>query len=215
MITKAIVQSINATGTRCRVRIPLFETASSSTPIEADALVNITPGIFNNLAVNDVVFISFEENEINRPIILGKLFRGADAESNVRGGTIVDTLKVHSNATLPAATIFSYPTAIQQNYAELNTPKKTADYIKWLEALVKSLIAQQEDNFKCLKNWTQWQLQAENIEIDDGDLDENPEPIEPYLYQKEGAECKLCIECSKKNKRSYSELSVDKKYPEI
>ena len=47
-----------------------------------------------------------------------------------------------------------------------------ADYIKWLELTTKSNLAQLDDNFRCFKNWTQWQLQPENAEIDDGDLDE-------------------------------------------
>ena len=69
MITKAIIQSINPNGTRCVVRMPLFETAANTAPVEAEALVNITPGMFNNLEVNDVVFIAFEENKIDKPII--------------------------------------------------------------------------------------------------------------------------------------------------
>ena len=117
-------------------------------------------------------------------------------------------------AVMSSATAFKYPTEIQQNYVDLNTPKKMADYIKWLESLLKSLIAQQEEQFKCFKNWTQWQLQAENVEIDDGDIDE-ADPTVPFLYQEEGTECKICGECPKKNKRNYTKLSLDKSYPEI
>ena len=159
MITKAIIQSINDTGTRCIVRMPLFESASSKNIVEAEALVNITPGMFNNLAVGDRVFISFEENEIDRPIILGKLFTGGAVERNTRGGGgVLDTLKVNSKAVLPASTVFTFPASGTNAYSNLDSPKKQADYIKWLERLTKNEIAKLEDNFTCFKNWTQWQL---------------------------------------------------------
>jgi hypothetical protein len=216
LITKAIIKSINAAGNRCIVRMPLFETAANPNPVEAEALVNIAPGLFNSLAVGDVVFVAFEENAIDKPIIIGKLFRGADIERAIRGGAgVFDALKVNSTATLPASTAYAFPAAIQNNYVDLNTPKKTADYIKWLENLTKKLAAQLDDNFKCFKNWTQWQLQPENVEIDDGDLDELTELPEPCQYQKEGSECKICDKaCTKNKKRSYSKLAIDKKYPE-
>ena len=73
MITKGIIRSINKAGNRCIVRMPLFETASSSAPVEAEALISITPGFYNNLFVGDIVFLSFEENALEKPIIIGKL----------------------------------------------------------------------------------------------------------------------------------------------
>ena len=216
MITKAIIKSINAAGNRCIVRMPLFETASNPNPVEAEALVNIAPGMFNSLEVDDIVFIAFEENALEKPIILGKLFRGGDIEGNIRGGGgVLDTLRVRSAAAIPASTLFVFPTAIQSNYKDLETPKKMADYIKWLEAYTKALIAQSDDNFRCLKNWTQWQLRSENVEIDDGDIDLDTKGSEAFLYQNEGEECKLCGNaCTKKKKRSYQKLATDKNYPD-
>ena len=216
MITKAIVQSINPAGNRCIVRMPLFETASNPNPVEAEALVNIAPGLFNSLEVGDIVFISFEESALEKPIILGKLFRGADIEGNIRGGGgVLDSLKVRSSAAIPASTLYVFPEASKHNYQNLNTPKKVADYIKWLETLVKTLVSQLEDNFRCFKNWTQWQLQPENIEIDDGDLDTNANISDSLLYQKEDSECKICgAACTKNKKRSYLKLSTDKNYPD-
>jgi hypothetical protein len=217
MITKAIIQSINAPANRCIVRMPLFETAANPNPVEAEALVNITPGIYNNLEVGDVVFVAFEENALEKPIIIGKLFRGTEIEGAIRGGgAIIDSLKVRTSAAIPASSLYVFPEAIQNNYKDLNTPKKQADYIKWLEAFTKKLVTQLEDHFKCFKNWVQWQLRPENIEIDDGDLDsENYKDSVPLQYQTEGEECKLCgANCTKKKKRSYSPLPVDKKYPE-
>jgi hypothetical protein len=217
LITKAIVQSINAAGDRCQVRIPLFETAGNSVPVEAEALVNNAPGVFNGLEVGDRVFIAFEENAIEKPIILGKLFRGAEIESNIRGGGgVFSSLKVNSDATIPATTVFSFPPSKQTEYKDFKTPKKMADYIKWLENLTKNMASQQEDNFRCFKNWTQWQLRAENVEIDDGDLDIDLANTEPFQYQEEGGECKLCgHECTKNGARCYIKVPYDKNYPNI
>ena len=217
MVTKAIIQSINAAGNRCVVRMPLFETAANPNPVEAEALVNITPGLFNNLEVGDIVFIIFEESAIEKPIIIGKLFRGADTENNIRGGgAIVDTLKVRSLASIPASTIFEFSDSTKSTYKDFNTPKKIADYLKWLENFTKVTIARLENHFQCFKNWTQWQFRPENIEIDDGDLDIESSMQEPYLYQAECAECKLCgSSCTKNNNRTYVKLPVDKNYPNI
>ena len=217
MVTKAVVQSINASGTRCVVRMPLFESSASSAPIEAEALINITPGIFNNLVVGDIVFVAFEENALEKPIILGKLFRGADVEGYIRsGGGIFNTIKVTSDAALPASTSFTFPASEQNNYKDLKTPKKIADYIKWLESFTKQNIIQLDSNFRCFKNWAQWQFKPENIELDDGDLDEADVADScAFLYQEEGKDCKICEICSKDNIRRYLRLASDKNYPDI
>lgn len=217
MVTKALVRSINGAANRCIVRMPLFETASNSAPVEAEALVSITPGLFNNLVVGDVVFVAFEENSIEKPIIIGKLFRGTSDENNVQGGAgVLDTLRVRTAATIPCSTLYEYPTTIRKDYKDLETPKKTADYIKWLEKLTKKLVAQLDDQFKCFKNWTQWQLKPENVEIDDGDIDSGYHVAEPYRYQEEGALCQLCEnKCTKDKVRKYIKIDRDKEYPKI
>jgi hypothetical protein len=75
--------------------MPLFETSASGLPIVAEALVNIAPGIYNNLVVGDRVFVAFEENAMEKPIIIGKLFRGAGVEGAIRGGGgVFNTIKV-------------------------------------------------------------------------------------------------------------------------
>ena len=215
MITKAEIQSINTAGNRCIVRMPLFETASSSMPVEAEALVSITPGLYGNLRVKDIVFVSFEENALEKPIIIGKLYKGATDEANVPGGVgILDTLKVRRSATIPCSTLFEYPTAIRANYSDMETPKKMADYVKWLEKLTKKLVAQLDEHFRCFKNWTQWQLKPENVEIDDGDLDLKKPLAVPYQYQQECGDCGVCTtNCTKKSVRNYLKVDYDLDYP--
>ena len=59
MLTKAIIQSIDYTKNMCRIRIPLFENASRNVNmIEADAQINIVPGIYNSYKTYDnLIFI--------------------------------------------------------------------------------------------------------------------------------------------------------------
>ena len=218
MVTKGLITSINRAGNRCVVRLPLFETASSSVPVEIEALINITPGMFNNLFVNDVVFVAFEENALEKPIVIGKLYTGAPKENNTPGGAgILDSLTVRTSGSIPAATTtFVFNGDTKNEYKDLKTPKKMADYIKWIEAYFKKLFNQIDTNFRCFKNWTQWQLRPENVEIDDGDLDTGYHVAEPYLCQEEGGNCDLCgSKCTKAKIRSYLKLETNKKYPEI
>ena len=208
--------SITKNGTRCVVRMPLFENASNTSPVTAEALVNITPGLFNNLFVNDVVFVAFEENALEKPIIIGKLYRGTSYENGTKGGAgILDTLTVRTSASIPAETTTFEFAKNKDEYKDLKTPKKMADYIKWLEKLFKSLITQLNDQLKCLKNWVQFQLQPENVEVDDGDIDEHTTIC--GLYQEENAECLICgKKCHNKKKiRTYPTLDTAKKYPKI
>lgn len=216
MVTKALITSINGSANRCIVRMPLFETTASASPVKAEALVSITPGLFNNLAVGDVVFVAFEENAIEKPIIIGKLFKGTNDETKVTGGAgNLDTLKVKTAATIPSSTLFEYPQASSNEYKDFKTPKKMADYIKWLEKLMKKLTGQLDEHFRCFKNWTQWQLRPENVEIDDGDLDTGYNVTDAYKYQKEGSSCQICANCTKNNTRSYLKVDANKNYPKV
>jgi hypothetical protein len=187
-------------------------------PVEIEALINITPGMFNNLFVDDVVFVAFEENALEKPIVIGKLYTGAANENATPGGAgILDTLTVRTSGNIPAATTtFVFQGDNKDEYKDLKTPKKMADYIKWLERYFKKLFSQIDEHFRCFKNWVQWQLQPENIEVDDGDLDTNYHIAEPFLYQCEGEECKLCEnKCTKNETRRYLKLDTAKKYPDI
>lgn len=218
LITKAIVRSIDPSGKRCRVRMPLFESASNLSPVEANALVSITPGMFNNIFVGDVVLVAFEENALEKPIILGKLYKGTSYEEKTKGGAgILDSLKVYTAATVPSSTLFVYPPAVSNEYKHFTTPRKIADYIKWLETLAKKCILQLENNFKCFKNWTQWQLRPENVEIDDGDID-SATYIDSIAcqYQEENETCAICGTCTKDNKkRTYAKVDSNKVYPDV
>jgi hypothetical protein len=133
MLTKAIIQNIDYTKNTCRVRIPLFESASRNVSmIEADAQFSVVPGVYNSYKTGDVVFIGFEENKMELPVILGKLFVSASAEaSSHRGNLSGSSLSITDTAQLPYSTVFSYDKIAQNNtlYKNLDTPKKLADSI--------------------------------------------------------------------------------------
>jgi hypothetical protein len=137
MLTKAIIQSVDYSKNICRVRIPLFENAARNiNMIEADAQFSIVPGVYNSYKTGDVVFISFEENKMESPVILGKLFVSASAEKeSYRGNLSGNSLYITESTQLPHSTIFDY-SKISQNdalYKNLDTPKKIADSILELQ----------------------------------------------------------------------------------
>jgi hypothetical protein len=217
LITQAVILSINSTGTRCVIHMPLFDTAASFSKVKAEARVSITPGMYNNLAVGDIVFVGFEENALEKPIILGKFFKGAIKESTIQGGMcLVDTLKVRTAATIPCSTLYEFPSSQRTTYKDLCTPKKVADYIIWLEKLFKKLFNQINSHFNCFKNWVQWHLKPENLCIDDGDLDSKYyKEIDNSLYKIENEECQVCgNNCIKNKTRTYSKINPNKTYPE-
>jgi hypothetical protein len=133
VLTKAIIQSIDYTKNMCRVRIPLFENASRNVNmIEADAQINIVPGIYNSYKTGDIVFIGFEENKMELPVILGKLFVSASTEAgSYRGNVSGNSLAITDTAQLPYSTLFDFSKIAQNNklYTSLDTPKKLADGI--------------------------------------------------------------------------------------
>lgn len=81
MLTKGIILSIDQSSNTCQVRIPIFEGAGNKTIAQAEATFAISPGHFNNYAVDDVVFVEFENNQISCPVVVGKLYLGQAAET--------------------------------------------------------------------------------------------------------------------------------------
>lgn len=126
MLTKAIIQKIDQSKNTCIVRIPLFEQASSSSFIEAEATICITPGIYNNLFVGDIVIVGFEENKMELPIVLGKLFLNSLNKDSKAGALFGDSLNITTKAVLPSSTEFFFD-KYSEKYSKYNTPKKLAD----------------------------------------------------------------------------------------
>lgn len=130
MLTKGIIQQIDASSNKCIVRMPIFEIAGNEYTNEAEATLSIPPGMFGGFKVNDVVIVGFEDNLAGKPIILGKLYLGALEESETNRGAIqCDTLLVEKSATLPADTkiLFDKPNFISNSEVELQSYNSLSD----------------------------------------------------------------------------------------
>ena len=104
MITKGIITAIDFTGNTCTVRMPLFENVSND-QITGTAIISNTPGSYNGYKVNDVVLVGFEDGQMDKPIILGKLYLGVDREkADPRGVINVENSTTAKTAILPADT---------------------------------------------------------------------------------------------------------------
>ena len=89
MIVKGIIKSIDYTGNTCTVRIPVFESAANENEVVVPATLSTLPGIYNGYKEEDVVFITFENNDYDMPIVIGKLYLGVENEKNDPRGAIV------------------------------------------------------------------------------------------------------------------------------
>lgn len=109
MIVKGIIKTINFSENSCTVRLPLFETAAADGEVILDAIISIQPGLYNGYTEGDVVFVDFENNKLSQPIVVGKLFLGADKETaaGAPSAMTVSNLKVTTQATLPVDTRLS------------------------------------------------------------------------------------------------------------
>ena len=104
MVTKGIITSIDFNGNTCQVRIPLFETAGND-PIIGTAVVSNTPGSYNGYKVGDVVLVAFEDGKMETPVIIGKLYLGAEKEkADPRGSLNTESLVAAKTAAVPADT---------------------------------------------------------------------------------------------------------------
>lgn len=104
MITKAVLMSKGETDNQWYVRIPIFESVGNSqalTDVNSPtylATASYTPGILRSYKVGDVVYVAFEDNELDNIVILNKLYPSDDSNEKASGYLNVDKLYVGSNA---------------------------------------------------------------------------------------------------------------------
>ncbi len=74
MIIKAIIEDLpEQDDNHYTIRIPFLEDHTKN-QVNFKALLSHTPGIYDSYQIGDVVFISFENEKLDMPIILGKLY---------------------------------------------------------------------------------------------------------------------------------------------
>ena len=86
------------------VRIPLFETIYSGATIVQAHTTNF-PGIFTKLKIGDMVWVGFELNRADKPVILGLITSKYNDSAKI--GINADTLTVSNSATIPYDTKIS------------------------------------------------------------------------------------------------------------
>ena len=110
MITKGIVEEI-INIYQAKVRLPVYDgfadtkNATPSNELTIASICNI-PNIYNTIAVGDIVYVAFEDNDLGNPVILGQLYKEemntlADIKLNSAN---INQLTVNKNASLPQNT---------------------------------------------------------------------------------------------------------------
>lgn len=126
MITKAYIINKEQNSNKYYVRIPMFEKPginsenSNLSRTHFSATLAHEPTIFDAYNIGDCVFVGFENNELNRPVILGKLYKNNDKE--VRGSLDAHALFIQDRAVLPKNTTIGGINwqQVQQLFAEVD-----------------------------------------------------------------------------------------------
>lgn len=127
MITKAYIISKEQNSNKYNVRIPFFEKPginsenSNLSRTHFSATLAHEPTIFDTYNIGDCVFVGFENNELNRPVIIGKLYTKNDT-SATSGLIETKVLTAVDKATLPADTTIDGINwqQVQQLFAEVD-----------------------------------------------------------------------------------------------
>lgn len=102
MLMKALIKQLPDIGSNIfKVRVPYLED-NTKTEIVLNATYCITPGIYDGLSVDDCVFIDFEEDQLEKPVILGKLYINSMEQANTK--IVTNNLNVTESVTLPDST---------------------------------------------------------------------------------------------------------------
>ena len=109
MITKGIVEELK--GYQAKVRLPIYDGLANTKNATSNenlsyATVCVTTNLNNSLNVGDIVYVSFEDNDKGKPVILGQLYKEemntlADIKLNSAN---INQLTFNKNASLPQNT---------------------------------------------------------------------------------------------------------------
>ena len=158
MIVKGLIKTIDFSDNSCRVRLPIFETTASQGEVVLKAVFLTQPGMYNGYAEGDIVFVDFENDKLNQPVILGKLYLGATNEDTptLKGGLTVSNLTVSTSAKLPIDTTLVLDKTSTEVSVEngITSYKSITDIIKALyktEASVGDLSKDQSETVASIK----------------------------------------------------------------
>jgi hypothetical protein len=101
MITKAIITELPKDNNEYKVRIPFLED-NTGTEMIFTAYLCDTPNIYSSYKLNDVVYVIFEDNKKDIPVIMGKLFVDKSDDSNSEA--IFNELTIKNKINLPTET---------------------------------------------------------------------------------------------------------------
>ena len=141
MITKAIIKQ--KLENKYLVRIPLLESSATIGEVVLYATLCYEPGNLDTYNIDDVVFVDFENNQLNKPVIIGKLY--LEEEEKQRGYVKTGSINVNTSAYLPFNTYIGDVTP-DEVYAALKNDKINQDRLAYLEDKVKELEERLENN---------------------------------------------------------------------
>lgn len=102
MIIKSYIKALPDYGSNVyKVRVPFLED-NTNREMVFDALLCSHPGEYYGYKVGDCVYVEFEDDKLNIPVILGKLYIGTENESTTYH--VVNELNVTGHVTLPPNT---------------------------------------------------------------------------------------------------------------
>ena len=135
MVTRAIIKKI-ISEKEVQVEVPMFglieeghgEEQVNELPI---ARISTTPGCSPNFKENDVVLICIEDNDLNNPMIMGRLI--PDNKSIGTSNAVFDTFKVNKDTTLSRNTTIG---------------KVSADSLSCVEGISRQILQQLALNIK-------------------------------------------------------------------
>jgi hypothetical protein len=101
MILIAQIKSIDLNKGTCKVHIPQFDLPNSTAPAILEAYICTLPGIYNGYNVDDSVWVAFEKNLLDNPVILGHLGAPAICDSAAGGAIVGKNLTISERVLLP------------------------------------------------------------------------------------------------------------------
>lgn len=108
MITRALIQEC-ISPFMYKVRIPIFDRIEEATHHTSNenlltAVASINKGCNNQFQVGDIVFIAFENNDLESPVIIGHLYREALLDDKLGPVINAKNLNITGNTTLSTST---------------------------------------------------------------------------------------------------------------